>query len=191
MKSYEEENWARLSPAFRAAHNRLRMARGEPPIPEPRIDHYVPPRATSTPLPFNPADPEAIAVEAEFRGLGDQAPVWEGIAKRLVLELARNQLRDRRLHTEVLHRAIAQFVALAVKEVAALEIKGWNRKKIIGEAMKIFGVSTRTVETALKEFLVTETAILLTKSDFTPTTAVTAGLSIELRLLALGLPLPR
>ena len=183
MKSFEEENWARLSPAFRAAHNRLRMARGEPPIPEPKIDLYVPPRATSAPLPFNPADPEAIAVEAEFRGLGDQAPVWEGIVKQLTLERARNQLRDRRLHTEVLHRAIAQFVALAKEK------SGWPRKRIVTEAVSIYGVKARTVEIAIqdcrKEFDFTD------GTKLGPVVTAFRGLPIELRLLALGLPLPR
>lgn len=41
---YETENWAKLSPRFRAAYNQLRMARGKPPIPEPEVDLYVPPQ---------------------------------------------------------------------------------------------------------------------------------------------------
>jgi hypothetical protein len=145
-RSYEEANWAKLSSLFRAAHNRLRRARGEPSIPEPKVDLYVPPQATSAPLPFNPADPEAIAAECEFRGLGDQTPDWKEIAKQLALKLACDQLADRRLHTEVLHRVIAQFVVLATKE------SGRNRKWIIDEAVRIYGVSARTVETAIADY---------------------------------------
>jgi hypothetical protein len=177
---YTQEQWARPSPVFCAAHNRLRRARGELPIPEPKVDLYVPPQAKSTPLPFNPADPEAVAAECEFHGLGDQT--WEKIAKRLALELARDQLTDRQLHTEVLHRAVAQFVALAMKE------SGWHRKKIIGEAMDRYGVGERTVEKAIanypKEFYFTD-------GDKLSPAAAFRGLPIELRLLALGLPPPR
>src|SRR4029077_9154851 len=42
-RSYEEANWARLSPTFRTVHNRLRQLRGMPTIPPPEIDLYVPP----------------------------------------------------------------------------------------------------------------------------------------------------
>jgi hypothetical protein len=41
-KSYEEANWAKLSPTFRRAHNRLRQQRGLSPIPDPEIDLWVP-----------------------------------------------------------------------------------------------------------------------------------------------------
>jgi hypothetical protein len=43
-QTYEEANWARLSPAFREAHNRHRQARGLPAIPPPPVDLYVPPK---------------------------------------------------------------------------------------------------------------------------------------------------
>jgi hypothetical protein len=43
-RSYAEANWPRLSPAFRAAHNELRQARGLLPIPPPEIDLYTPPQ---------------------------------------------------------------------------------------------------------------------------------------------------
>src|ERR1700738_491010 len=39
--SYEEANWAKLSPAFRQAHNRRLKARGLSPIAEPEVDLYV------------------------------------------------------------------------------------------------------------------------------------------------------
>src|SRR5262245_35124204 len=42
-KSYEEANWPKLSPMFRKAHNSLRVAKGLSPIPEPKIDLWVPP----------------------------------------------------------------------------------------------------------------------------------------------------
>jgi hypothetical protein len=42
-RSYEEANWAKLSPVFRRTHNRLRQLRGLAPIPEPKVDLWVPP----------------------------------------------------------------------------------------------------------------------------------------------------
>jgi hypothetical protein len=66
-KTYEEANWARLSPVFRAAHNRLRQARGLPTIPPPAVDLYVKPQA---PLikPFDPTDKEFVKATREFLG---------------------------------------------------------------------------------------------------------------------------
>jgi hypothetical protein len=57
--SYETENWARLSPAFRDAHNRLRVARGEQPIPPPAVDLYKPPPARKI-VSIDPTDPELL-----------------------------------------------------------------------------------------------------------------------------------
>jgi hypothetical protein len=66
-KTYEEANWARLSPLFRAAHNKLRQARGLPTIPPPAVDLYVKPKA---PLikPFDPTDKEFVTATREFLG---------------------------------------------------------------------------------------------------------------------------
>jgi hypothetical protein len=63
---YEEANWAHLSPAFRAAHNRLRATRGLSPIPEPAIDLYIPPPALIRP--FDPGDREVVAAARGFMG---------------------------------------------------------------------------------------------------------------------------
>jgi hypothetical protein len=63
---YEEANWAHLSPAFRAAHNRLRATRGLSPIPEPAIDQYIPPPAVIRP--FDPGDREVVAAARGFMG---------------------------------------------------------------------------------------------------------------------------
>jgi hypothetical protein len=60
QRSFEEVHWAKLSPLFRAAHNRLREARGLLPIPEPEPDLYEPPRGVTI-RPSDPADPEAVA----------------------------------------------------------------------------------------------------------------------------------
>lgn len=65
--SYETDNWPKLSPAFRAAHNRLRVTKGMALIPEPKIDMYVPPRGPA-PKPFDPGNPEFIAAAREFNG---------------------------------------------------------------------------------------------------------------------------
>jgi hypothetical protein len=66
-KTYEEANWARLSPAFRAAHNRLRQMRGLETLPPPKIDLYVAPRAPVI-KPFDPTDKDFIAASREFMG---------------------------------------------------------------------------------------------------------------------------
>lgn len=66
-KSYEEANWAKLSPAFRRAHNRLRQARGLPTIPDPKIDLYVAPRGPAV-QPFDFANKDFIAAGREFMG---------------------------------------------------------------------------------------------------------------------------
>jgi len=65
--TYEEANWAKLSPKFREAHNRLRQARGMETIPPPKVDLYVQPRGPK-PKPFDPSDPEFIAAAREFHG---------------------------------------------------------------------------------------------------------------------------
>lgn len=66
-KSYEEANWARLSPLRRDAINRLRQARGQSTIPPPKIDLYVPPRAPVL-KPFDPSDPDFVRSVREFNG---------------------------------------------------------------------------------------------------------------------------
>src|SRR5260221_2893360 len=65
-KSYEEANWAHLSPAFRAAHNRLRRMRGQSPIPQPAVDLYVPRPAVIRQ--FDANDPEVRAAARAFVG---------------------------------------------------------------------------------------------------------------------------
>ena len=83
MSSYEERNWPKLSPVFRRTHNKLREARGLAPIPEPKVDLYVPP-STSTPAPesearkFNPRDQEFVASAREFLGPKLMVPGAQG-----------------------------------------------------------------------------------------------------------------
>jgi hypothetical protein len=78
--SYEEANWAKLSPTFRDAHNRLRITRGLSPIPQPAIDLYRPPPIRrADPKELEALDREAGAAKAQF--LGQQrhmAPGREG-----------------------------------------------------------------------------------------------------------------
>lgn len=79
-RSYEEANWARLSPAFRAAHNRLRQAKGLPTIPPPRIDLYVAPQRPRIDR-FDPTNREFVASAREFLGtplMGPRRPDDEG-----------------------------------------------------------------------------------------------------------------
>jgi hypothetical protein len=75
-KSYEEANWARLSPVFRSTHNRLRQARGLEPIPPPKVDLYKPPPRILKP--FDPTDPEFLAASREFLGHSLILPGGEG-----------------------------------------------------------------------------------------------------------------
>lgn len=71
-RSYEEANWDRLSPVYREAHNRLRVARGQSPIPPPTVDRYVPPPPSVRP--FDPADREALAAARGFMGAPIMGP---------------------------------------------------------------------------------------------------------------------
>lgn len=85
--SYEEANWAKLSPVFRETHNRLRQTRGLSPIPPPKIDLYVAPKA---PLikPFDPNDKEFVAATREFFGgtlMGGGAEGFSGPAKAMFI----------------------------------------------------------------------------------------------------------
>ncbi|WP_407146259.1 hypothetical protein [Bradyrhizobium sp. ORS 86] len=66
-KTYEEANWARLSPAFRNAHNRLRQMKGLPTIPAPKIDLYVAPRGPEA-KPFDFANTDFVTAGREFLG---------------------------------------------------------------------------------------------------------------------------
>lgn len=61
--SYETENWPRLSPKFREAHNRKRAAFGQPPIPPPVVDLYV----TPPPRPIVSVDVPDMELMGEYR----------------------------------------------------------------------------------------------------------------------------
>ncbi len=65
--TYEEANWAKLSPKFRKAHNRLRQARGLSTIPPPKVDLYVAPKKSMI-KPFDPTDKEFVSSVREFMG---------------------------------------------------------------------------------------------------------------------------
>jgi len=78
-QTYEEANWAKLSPTFRDAHNRLRQQRGMPPISPPKIDLYRPPlRKKIDPKDVAVANGEAIGAARQFLGGGLMAPGEEG-----------------------------------------------------------------------------------------------------------------
>ena len=74
MPSYEESHWAHLSPRFREAHNRLRATKGLPPIPDPKVDLYVPPPPRKVSQ-FDPSNTEFIAAVREFHG-GAMPGAW-------------------------------------------------------------------------------------------------------------------
>ena len=79
--TYEEANWAKLSPKFREAHNKLRVARGMAPIPEPKKDLWVQPRAPVV-KPYDFSDPEFIAVARSFERPLINIPGNEGFSRR-------------------------------------------------------------------------------------------------------------
>lgn len=66
--TYEEWRWPHLSPLFRATHNKLRVARGLPPIPEPKVDLYKPPPRVIRA--FDPNDKDVAAAARQFMGGG-------------------------------------------------------------------------------------------------------------------------
>jgi len=66
-RKYVEDNWAKLSPSFRAAHNRLRQKLGMATLPPPKIDLYVAPSGPE-PKPFDFADKEFVGAGREFLG---------------------------------------------------------------------------------------------------------------------------
>jgi hypothetical protein len=167
--TYEEANWARLSPTFRAAHNRLRQLRGMPTIPPPEVDLYVPPPPTAV-RPFDPADPEAIAADNEFsppapRGVNGSGQSFrvrfsppDGLADipvtpldraqaRIALAMAERQVAGRRdLRAEIQHAAIAKYVEARQEKFKTEFLKQsifWAQKQ------KRFQVGERTVKTAL------------------------------------------
>jgi hypothetical protein len=78
--TYEEANWAKLSPTFRETHNRLRQLRGMAPIPPPVVDLYRPPLVKrADPKEIEALDREQLTAKSQF--LGQQrhmAPGREG-----------------------------------------------------------------------------------------------------------------
>ena len=68
-QTYEEANWAKLSPTFRTAHNRLRQQRGMAPLPPPKVDLYKPPLARqASPQDLAASDRESLGVMRQFLG---------------------------------------------------------------------------------------------------------------------------
>jgi hypothetical protein len=145
--TYEEANWARLSPTFRAAHNRLRQLRSMPTIPPPEVDLYVSPAPTAV-RPFDPADPEAVAAAHEFNGPADivVTPLDRAQA-RIALAMAERLVAGRRdLRAEIQHAAIAKYVEARQEKFKTESLKQsifWAQKQ------KRFQVGERTVKTAL------------------------------------------
>ena len=66
-QTYEEANWAKLSPAFRIRHNQLRAMRGLSPIPEPKVDLYVPKRPHKLER-LDPNNKEFLVAARQFLG---------------------------------------------------------------------------------------------------------------------------
>jgi hypothetical protein len=87
-QSYEEANWAKLSPMFRKSHNRLRIARGMSPIPEPKVDLWVPPRLRKVEK-IDETNPEAVAAMKEYLrgGPGGWLRVTSAVRQRLLMHM--------------------------------------------------------------------------------------------------------
>ena len=64
--SYEEANWAKLSPTFRRNHNMLRVRKGLPPIPDPKVDLYVAPRKHKLVPVDHESNRDAVAAKRSF-----------------------------------------------------------------------------------------------------------------------------
>lgn len=79
-QSYEEANWAKLSPMFRDAHNRLRQTRGLDPIPPPAIDLYRPPLVKRV----DPKEMEALEREANMAKTDFLTGGKKGVGARLM-----------------------------------------------------------------------------------------------------------
>jgi hypothetical protein len=75
-KTYEEDNWDKLSPAFREAHNQRLQTRGLPTIPPPPVDNYKPSPPSIRKLDMS--DPEAVAAARSFMGASMKMPGDEG-----------------------------------------------------------------------------------------------------------------
>jgi hypothetical protein len=163
-KTYEEANWDKLSPKFRAAHNRLRQARGLPPIPPPKVDNYKPPPDTGMIRELTANDARAAMAEI---GEPNEAQQWMGIAERLALNNAQRLLQKRKLRTDNLYHAIARFVVLSMHN------RGWPRKVAIYEAASRFKVKERTVEEALAKEKKRNRA--MTKAGFRLTIGIAAA----------------
>lgn len=76
-QSYEEANWPRLSPMFRRSHNQLRVMRGLPPIPEPKIDLYVAPPSRKIEK-VDETNADSVAAMRQFLRGGLMAPGSQG-----------------------------------------------------------------------------------------------------------------
>jgi hypothetical protein len=89
-QSYEEANWAKLSPMFRQTHNRLRKQRGMSPIPEPKVDLYVPPKMRKIEK-VDETNPEAVAAMKEYLqgGPGGWLRVTRAVRQRLLMRMLR------------------------------------------------------------------------------------------------------
>jgi hypothetical protein len=143
--TYEESNWAKLSPRFRDAHNRLRAARGQPPIPPPAVDLYVePPKRTVVPVSVMP-DAEALgmmrAASARFyvalgglRGAGftlkDGAgnPLYEGDMPPDAL-LAPDRPRTKRQQEEAIEALVTDDDRARMRDLGGYREEGFELRR--------------------------------------------------------------
>jgi hypothetical protein len=162
MAAFSKQHWARLSPLFRAAHNRLRVARGLTPIPEPAISRYKSPRgpARGAQRPADPADPEAVAAAADFGREVDSNPsdeVFFEWAREHAAECTHEELQQAENDTAHLVRRprglLAEYVGVWARAIVANRIPIERNKKYLAVeyASGEIEMTERTVWTALKE----------------------------------------
>jgi hypothetical protein len=136
-KSYEENNWAKLSPRRREVHNQLRVLRGKPPIPPPEIDEYVPPGESKI-RPIDPNDPDYVAATREFAspsfslissedfaginvpGMLRQLEAMLGVAERAKKNKSKGGRPSENIELEVLMSGVAKMFEVATGRKARI-----------------------------------------------------------------------
>jgi hypothetical protein len=155
MIVFEASYWATLSPLFRAAHNRLRQARGLLPIPEPKVDRYKPPQGSMRPI--DPADPEADAAAREFLGPHSGVDLLNKADAKFLAWAKANDCTN-----EVYKRALAKTIDLCLRP-RPLQKEFWRHwvRVLLGRgrrprgwtvAREWLGASPRTIRRARHEY---------------------------------------
>ena len=144
--------WAKLSPLFRAAHNRLRQARGLPSIPPPKVDCYKQPRGSVRPV--DPDDPEAIATATDFGREVSNNPrdeVFLDWVRSHASECSHEEMQRALDDTKYVHRRprrwLTEFWYAWICAVVRSKPKPWGKL----DAQDRLGADARTIRRALSK----------------------------------------